>query len=120
MIKVREKAAYGFDNQIRHRFARGGFRMMHSAIARHDPGVLQRVVRSSLKTNRRMGWSDFVLYQLSYILCLATLVGRIRTCDSDVIQTGSRFVYSLKSRTEFLCLLIFKSREFRERILFDR
>ena len=69
---------------------------MHSAIARHDPDVLQTAVGSSLKTNRRMGWSDFVLYQLSYILCLATLVGRIRTCDSDVIQTGSRFVYGLR------------------------
>lgn len=38
-----------------------------------------------------MDWPDFVLYQLSYIRCLATLVGRIRTCDSDVIQTDSRF-----------------------------
>lgn len=39
-----------------------------------------------------MVWPDFVLYQLSYSRCLATLVGRIRTCDSDVIQTDSRLV----------------------------
>ena len=43
-----------------------------------------------------MDWSDFVLYQLSYNRCLATLDGRIRTCDSDVIQTDSRFVYGLR------------------------
>jgi hypothetical protein len=69
---------------------------MRSAIAQHDPYVLQPAVGISLKTNRRMGWPGFVLYPLRYSRCLATLVGRIRTCDSDVIQTGSRFVYSLR------------------------
>jgi hypothetical protein len=69
---------------------------MRSAIARHDPDVLQPTVGISFKSNRRMDWPDFVLYQLSYSLCFATLVGRIRTCDSDVIHTGSRFVYGLR------------------------
>lgn len=43
-----------------------------------------------------MDLPDFLLYQLSHSRCLATLVGRIRTCDSDVIQTDSRFVYGLR------------------------
>ena len=40
-----------------------------------------------------MVWPDFVLYQLSYNHRLATIGARIRARDSDVIQTGSRFVY---------------------------
>ena len=56
----------------------------------------ESAVGSHAKANRRMGWPDFMLYQLSYSRCLATLADRIQPSDSNVIQTGSRFVYCLR------------------------